>query len=33
MHVPGSRLKAITACAGHFTDSVRKNLVAVEKKN
>ena len=24
---------AITACAGHFTDSVRKNLAAVEKKN
>ena len=24
---------AITACAGHFTDSVRKNLEAVEKKN
>ena len=24
---------AITAHAGHFTDSVRKNLAAVEKKN
>ena len=24
---------AITACAGHFTDSVRKNLAAVKKKN
>ena len=24
---------AITARAGHFTDSVRKNLAAVEKKN
>ena len=23
----------ITACTGHFTDSVRKNLGAVEKKN
>ena len=24
---------AITARSGHFTDSVRKNLAAVEKKN
>ena len=32
MHVPGFDL-AITACAGHFTDSVRTNFVAVEKKN
>ena len=24
---------AITAHAGHFTDSLRKNLAAVEKKN
>ena len=24
---------AITACAGHYTDSARKNLAAVEKKN
>ena len=32
MHVPGSDL-AITARAGHFTDSLRKNLAAVEKKN
>ena len=24
---------AITALAGHFTDSLRKNLAAVEKKN
>ena len=23
----------ITACAGHFTDSVRKNLATVGKKN
>ena len=30
MHVPGSGL-AITAHAGHFTDSVCKNLAAVEK--
>ena len=28
MHVPGSRLGS----AGHFSDSVRKNLAAVEKK-
>ena len=33
MHVPRSRLDlAITARAGHFTDSVRKNLAADEKK-
>ena len=31
MHVPGSHLE-ITARAGHFTDSVRKYLAAVEKK-
>ena len=31
MHVPGSDL-AITARAGHFTDSHRKNLAAVERK-
>ena len=32
MHVPGSRL-GNSARAGHFTDSVCKNLAAVEKKN
>ena len=32
MHVPGSRL-ALTARAGHFADSLRKSLAAVEKKN
>ena len=32
MHVPGSRLGNYRT-AGHFTDSVRKNLAAVEKKN
>ena len=36
MHVPGSEAVAldfaITAHAGHFTYSVRKNLAAVEKK-
>ena len=32
MHVPGFDL-AITASAGHFTDSACTNLAAVEKKN